>query len=372
MTRSRVSVPAVTTRRRIRRALATLAATVVLSSAIVVASVAPPAAALSGHVQGTVFRDFIQNGVYDSTPVNGVTDAPLAGVTVTAYNGAGTAVGSAVTTAAGIYDITIAPALPDGTPLRIEFTGYPAGFVDSFNGTANATSVQFRTVGATGVDFALHKTTDYSRGTSTPLLTAIQVNGSPDLDYGSTAAANAMETAIRTSTAISVVLPTNATRTVTVPSTVASSIATFGEVGAIWGLTVESLGPVAGGERFYVYASAVLRRHSGTGETASALRGIDGLYRLDVTVASNGTVTRNALVGYDLTSGSSNYGTVTRDLTDLQTAGGVQSLDSAAYPEVGKVGIGGIQYHDGKLYVVNLNDRDIWVYDVAGFGAGPA
>ena len=278
-----------------------------------------------------------------------------------------------MTTAAGTYDITIAPVLSDGTPLRIEFTGYPAGFVDSFNGTSNATSVQFTTVGATNVNFALHRTTDYSRGTSTPLLTAIQVNGSPDLDYGNTTAANAMEATIRSQPAITAVLPVNAVHTVTNPATVTNTLATFGEVGAIWGVAVQSLGTVAGGERFYVYASSVLRRHSGWGEASgSILRGIDGLYRLDVTVAANGTVTRNALVSYDLTAGAANYGTVTRDLADAQTASGVQSFDTAAYAAVGKVGIGGIQYYDGKLYVVNLNDRAVWAYDTASFGAGPA
>ena len=373
MSRARLQLPAATPFRRFQRALALVAAVMIGSSTLVVFGAAPPAAALTGHVQGMVFRDFNQNGVYNGAAVNGVTDAPMAGVTATAYNGAGSSVGSAVTTAAGTYDITIAPVLSDGTPLRIEFTGYPAGFVDSFNGTSNATSVQFTTVGATNVNFALHRTTDYSRGTSTPLLTAIQVNGSPDLDYGNTTAANAMEATIRSQPAITAVLPVNAVHTVTNPATVTNTLATFGEVGAIWGLAVQSLGTVAGGERFYVYAAASLRRHSGWGEAAnSTLRGIDGLYRLTVTVAANGTVTRNALVSYDLTAGAANYGTVARDLADAQTASGVQSFDTAAYAAAGKVGIGGIQYHDGKLYVVNLNDRAVWAYDTASFGAGPA
>jgi hypothetical protein len=372
MRRARLAAPTGSARRSLLRALGLIGAIVVTSSALVLGSGAAPATALTGHVQGVVFRDFNQNGVYDSTAVNGVTDATLAGVTATAYSAAGTAVGSAVSAASGIYDITIVPSLPDGTPLRIEFSGYPAGFIDSFNGTGNSTSVQFSTVGATGVNFALHRPTDYSRGTSTPLLTAVLTNGSPDLDYGSTTAANAMETTIRNASAITAVLPVNATPSVTVPSTVASTVATFGEVGAIWGLTMQPLGPVAGGERYYIYASSVLRRHSGWGEAAgSTLRGIDGLYRLDVTVAANGSVTRTALASYDLTAGSANYGSVTRDLTDTQTASGVQSLDTNAFAAIGTVGIGGIQYHDGKLYVVNLNDRDVWVYDASSFGAGP-
>ncbi len=371
---ARPVAPTESTRRPIWRALAMFAALFVASSSLVLASAASPAQALTGHVQGFVFRDFNQNGVYDSTAVNGVIDAQMAGVTATAYNAAGTAVGSAVSAASGQYDITVTPALPDGTPLRIEFSGYPAGFLESFNGTANATSVQFTTVGATGVNLALHRSTDYSRGTSTPLLTALHTNGSPDLEYdGNPAVTSATEATIRNAPAITAVLPVNATPTVTNPATVATTLATFGEVGAIWGLSVQSLGPVAGGERYYIYASSVLRRHSGWGENVgSTLRGIDGLYRLDVTVAANGTVTRTALARYDLTAGAANYGTVTRALGDTQSASGVQSLDTNAFAAIGTAGIGGIQYHDGKLYVVNLNDRDVWVYDVASFGAGPA
>ena len=52
-----------------------------------------------------------------------------------------------------------------------------------------------------------------------------------------------------------------------------------------WGVATQSLGHTASGDRFYIYASAVTKRHSDWGP-----KGIDGLYRLDVTVGPGGTL----------------------------------------------------------------------------------
>lgn len=375
MPRARAITPAYPTRRRLRRATALAVAAVAAASVLAVGGTADSASALSGHVQGTVFRDYNQNGVYDSTVgSDGLTDAPLKGVTATVYNTAGAAVGTAVTNAAGVYDITVSPSLPDSTRLRIQFSGYPAEFTDSFSGSGNSTSVQFTSVGATGVNFALHKTTDYSKGTTgTPLITAIQGNGSPVLNYTT----NGLNNAVRNVTALTAILPSAAVHTAS-PNT-STSLATFQEIGAVWGVAMQSLGRTAGGDRYYIYASAVTKRHSDWGP-----RGIDGLYRLDVTVASNGTVTRNGLTSYDLTATGVNYGVVNvtattttaaqgaRDLTDRNTGlSGVQSLDTGAYTAAGKVGIGGIAYDGGYLYVVNLNEKRVWRYDVTNFAQAP-
>ena len=181
--------------------------------------------------------------------------------------------------------------------------------------------------------------------------------------------------------ALTAILPSAAVYTAL--PTAATSLATFQEVGAVWGVTMQSLGHTASGDRFYIYAAAVTKRHSDWGP-----RGIDGLYRLDVTVASNGTVTRNAITSYDLTATGVNYGTVgtltslnasgvtgaqgERDLSDRSTGtAGVQSLDTGAFSAAGRVGIGGIAYDNGYLYVTNLNDKKIWRYDVTNFAAAP-
>ncbi len=331
-------------RRGLRRALAAALTALVVGTGAAVAAEPEAAEAATGRVQGTVFRDYNQNGVYNaSAGPDGLIDDPLKGVTATAYNAAGQAVGSAVTNASGQYDIAINPPLPDGTPLRIAFSGYPAGFVDSFNGSGNRTSVQFTTVGATGVDFALHKTTDYSRGTGTPIITAVHVNGNPSTDNTS-------------APAITAILPTAAVHTA--GPAAATTLATFGEVGAVWGTAIQSLGRAAdGNDYYYVYASAVVKRHSGW-----TSRGIDGLYRLKVKVTSTGVVSRTELTSYDL--GGVDFGNPTRDLADRLGTTGVQSLDAAAFGAAGTTGIGGIAYHDGRLYVVNINQRNIASYSV--------
>ncbi|MEO8093333.1 MAG: SdrD B-like domain-containing protein [Pseudolysinimonas sp.] len=312
------------------------------------AGAAAPAFAASGHVTGTVFRDFNQNGVFDAVAgSDGLVDAGLVGVTATAYDASGAAVGSNVSTSAGGYDITVTGAHVDGDPLRIVFSGYPSGFAESFSGTDNGTSVQFAVVGDVGVDFALHALTDYSTGNLTPIVTLLQANG----DYtGSFASSPAVRTA------------TPAVSTHTALPNVATDLATFGEVGAVWGETVQSLG----NGNYYLYASAVVKRHSGFGP-----QGIAGLYRLDLTVAPNGAVTRNAITSVDLSTalGAGSFGTVPRDLAAIGTPGG--TLDAAAFPAVGETGIGGIAYGNGRLYVTNLADRTVYSYDVTNFAAPP-
>lgn len=335
-------------RRRFRRALAAATVVVALSSLLAVSGSAEPAAALTGHVQGTVFRDYDTDGVYDTTASAGVTDVPLKGVTATVYNGAGAAVGSAVTTVTGTYDITVALALPDNTPLRIEFTGYPAGYTDSFHGSGSFTSVQFTRVGATGVNLALHKPTDLAKGTNTPIVTAIQANGAYN---GANSAAKAL-TAIRRTTAVN-----------TAASTATTTLATFGDVGAVWGVATQSISAT----QSYVYVAAVTKRHSGWGP-----QGVAGLYRVLVTISATGATTAGAITPYNLSgAGRPSYGTIAREFTDQVAGGAIDSVDQAAFAAAGKVGIGGIAYADGRLYVVNLADSKIWSYNVNNFAAAP-
>jgi len=348
-------------RHRLRRASATAAALALLAGAVVVGGAPTPTeAATAGHVTGTVFRDFTQNGVFDTTAVDGITDAPLAGIRATAYSKAGVAVGSATTNASGFYDINLTgvEGVSNGDPVRIQFSGattsnFPARLTDSFRGVANGTTVQFTTVGSDNVNLALHTTTDYSRGTTrSPLITAIQSNGA-STDHPN-------------SPAVTAIMPSNAVHTAT-PSA-ATTLATFGEVGAVWGTAVQWVSRSGKLDTYYVYASAVVKRHSGFGP-----RGIAGLYRMTVTVNSDtGEIIRTALRSYDLATGqgAQAFGTVVRDLADKDSsAAGIQSLDKAAYFAVGHEGIGGIAYDAGKLYVVNVHTRNVLAYDVTAFGS---
>lgn len=95
--------------------------------------VVPPGAALAApnEINGTVFLDFNGNGQ------RGASDTGVAGVTVTAYDTGGIQVNSTITLADGTYTLSV----PDGTEVRVEFTGIP---VDLRPGTVGADFLQPR------------------------------------------------------------------------------------------------------------------------------------------------------------------------------------------------------------------------------------
>lgn len=135
---------------------------VILTSGGVVAG-GPP-------IQGRVFQDFDSDGTLDFTAdaANPAVDKGVSGVEVRAFdaNGANVTVGGFTTTdATGVYTLSTSDA---GTgPYRIEFSNLPAGFQpsarasDSVDGTGVGSSVQFASAGATGVNFAVSRPSQY-------------------------------------------------------------------------------------------------------------------------------------------------------------------------------------------------------------------
>ena len=103
------------------------------------------ALAAPGELSGTIFLDADEDGAVAG-------EQGLAGVTATAYDPSGAAVGSATSDATGAYTIS---GLTDGTEYRVEFTGLPAGYTDGPSGVDSETSVTFATPEASGVDFGV-------------------------------------------------------------------------------------------------------------------------------------------------------------------------------------------------------------------------
>ena len=137
---------------------------------------------LAGTITGTVFQDYNANGTRDTgaTLPNAGGEGSLAlpvdrgvsGVTVTAYDSAGAAVGTATSDAAGAYSLTAT-----GTgPYRVEFTNLPAGFQPGVN-AAGKTAVQFVADGNTsGVDLAINIPAEYCQNNPT-IVTNCYVGG---------------------------------------------------------------------------------------------------------------------------------------------------------------------------------------------------
>jgi hypothetical protein len=117
------------------------------------AAPASAAGTTSGSVTGVVFRD------YDASGSRSAAEPGVAGVTVSAVDADGTAVGTATTAADGSYSLAVAGA--KSTSVRVEFTTLPAGSASGPKGADSGTSVQFVTLPATKVSLGVNDPADY-------------------------------------------------------------------------------------------------------------------------------------------------------------------------------------------------------------------
>jgi SdrD B-like domain/Proprotein convertase P-domain len=108
-----------------------------------------------GNVGGTVWKDFTSDGVKSAADTFG-----LAGVTVTAYDCNGTAVGTTTTDAKGQYTFTgLTPSV--STPIRLEFSNINLLYAASFAGSGNGTNVQFVKSAGCNYNLGVNNPTDY-------------------------------------------------------------------------------------------------------------------------------------------------------------------------------------------------------------------
>ncbi len=311
---------------------------VVLVTSLAVAALVPAigrsadvAFAAAGSVAGKVFDDKDMNG-----SMNG-TEAGVQGVTVSAYDATGTSVGTTTTGAGGTYTLTVASA--STTAVRVEFTT-PVGYEPSMVGTGNATSIQFVTLGATNVDYAVQIPAAYcDNNNATMSLAAACIR--PGTTSGSASSVGSVSSIGWTS------------RT-------AGTMTNFSNTGAIWGLGSDRT-------RGALWASAVVRRHAGLGPA-----GLGGLYVL------RQSSTAGVVASFDLTAAPYNlaFAATPGSFTDAArgiTNSSLLSLDAAGYSGVGRAGIGDIDVStDGQyLFVTNLHTRQIHRFALGGTAAAP-
>jgi hypothetical protein len=343
--------------RRTRRYIAGLTAVMIGASGLVVAAVPFAASAAPSDVTGLVYRDFNSNGAYDTTGGKGVPrDIGLGGVSVTAYDALGDKVGDRVKTARdGTYTLTGAAA---DQKLRVEFTDLPAGYESSFSG---GTSVQFVTAGQTDVRYAVNAPEDYSNAAAegaTPLVTPIQYAGDPSNSVYSAPGTKAKYPAI-------VATPWNAYYTNNQAAGFPSrtTLATFDQVGSIWGTAFQA-------STNSVYAAATYKRHSGLGAL-----GIGGIYRISDALALTGTLGSPTFAGGFTVQGMPIVGSnqtvdvgaaLSNTKRDLKGPSDL-STDPDAFAKAAKIGIGAITVSaDQKtLYFVNLYDRNLYSIDIS-------
>ncbi len=219
------------------------------------------AVAAPSQVTGVVFEDYNANGVKDTTSslsndgtgvVGVAVDRGVGGVTVTAYDNTGAAVGTTTSVSpSGAYVLDVASA---AGPYRIEFSGLPAGYQPSFHGPtggadSNGTSVQFVKDGNTGnVNFGILRPDNYCQNNPTIVANCYR--------FGAANAGNTNESAIYRFpySAGSDNILTTPPYDVPAPT----QLATFGQVGSTFGLAYAR-------NARRLYASAYFKKHAGFG-----------------------------------------------------------------------------------------------------------
>ncbi|MCP2638131.1 DUF5979 domain-containing protein [Microbacterium sp. HD4P20] len=356
--RRRITSKPTAGRGRWRAPLAALTAVSLAVGGVIVTTA--PAHAAPGQISGTVFRDFNANGTFDTGAAgrSGIAnDEGMAGVTVTATDGSGAFTTAALTASDGSYELDTTGF--DGTPLRVEFSGWPDGFEPSGTVAAdatNGTSVQFVEGGAEDVDFALNAPEDYAQDAA-PLVTAIQRAGSPFVAEGGTA------TSINGPAIAGTPFQRNYTGAQPGGFPDRVTLATFGEVGAVNGLAFQ---PASNS----LLAFATYKRQSGLGAL-----GLGGIYRVHDVLDENGELSDDGVVTLwlDVAALGIDVGTAQTNVERGLSSATTPTRDAHGFENTGKIGFGGVTLSpDGNtLYFVNLHDKKLYALDVSNIDAPP-
>ncbi|HMM79068.1 MAG TPA: SdrD B-like domain-containing protein [Pyrinomonadaceae bacterium] len=309
----------------------------------------------AGTYSGRVFKDFNQNGLYDTS--GGTAAAPrsvdvgVQGVTVTLYDAAGTARGTATSAANGTYSIASA-----GTgPYRIEFTGLPTGYTPSARSrtsgsgtgalptlTTNAgATVQFvPNNGSTNVNLALSGPTDYCQDNPDIVsqLYSYGANNGPDALMSVPYSAGSTRTGTENGA-----FPAAFTD-FTAPGY--TNLASAAEIGTTFGLAYDRVNKM-------IYVSAFMKRHANYGPN-----GTGAIYKVDP--ASS---TASLYVDLNTVFGANTAGANAHDTSNWYTDNG-----NVAWDAVGKTSLGGMAMSDDRanLFVMNLADRRLYKIPTSG------
>lgn len=306
----------------------------------------------AGTISGTVFNDYNSSGTFDTTATLANTgggtvgiakDVGVGGVTVTAYDGTGAAVGTATSAADGTYTLTAT-----GTgPYRIEFTTIPSGFKSSFHGADSGTTVQFVANGvSTNVNLGITRPADYCQNNPT-LVTSCYSMGNPLSSSNAPFLDVTGRAAIHTFPYASGALTTPGAL-----SPAPTSLATASQVGATWGLAYSRTSR-------QVFAGAFFKRHAGfgpgedgVGQSGASTSG-DDAGAIYVMNASGGLATTFTVPGAT---------TNAHDTTNYDRDNGNIGWDA-----VGKTSLGGLAISDdgATLYAMNLENRTLYALDAA-------
>jgi SdrD B-like domain len=310
---------------------------------------------VAAQIQGKVFRDFNANGKFDSTAA--FKEVGLKGISVTAYNAAGTAVGTTTTNTTGNYTI----AGVSGA-LRVEFTGMSAYDFPAPKGTNSKTSIQFVTAPTTGISYGVNYPSEYVETTNPSVYVPCYNNGNP-LGGGNAGTKDWF-----------VKFPYG-----NMDYDAPTAHVDGATIGTTYGVAYSK-------QAGKVFTSAFLKRHTGFGTLGSGgiyvidtnLTATTAFYDLDAhsyaTRCASGCPTYGVGSSFNITTDAAGFqvlnyvgnglGVVGTNVErGLPSATTDPSNDAAAYDQVGKVGLGDLDVSDdGKtLFTTNLYDRKLYL-----------
>ena len=297
---------------------------------LVTVGVTPVAGCAGTELGGTVFHDASANGI------NEIGEQGASGVTVRAYNTAGTLVSTQTTSTAGVYKFT---GLTSGQPYRLEYTWADAYLKSGAAGTGSGTSIQFVNLGNCVANFGVNFPPNYCQTNNPYVVTPCYINGDP-----TAAAVGPLD--------VMVTFPYKAANYdfgVVARTVAPTHVATASEIGATWAVAYQKTSK-------YAFASATMRRFSGFGPL-----GTGGIYKMNMTTPTAPVVSNwinVKLIGI-------NTGNDTRSAAvanKLSTAPGTPAWDAEAFNQVGKVGIGGMDFNErgDSLWLINLADKKLY------------
>ncbi|NOT62239.1 MAG: HYR domain-containing protein, partial [Acidobacteria bacterium] len=291
----------------------------------------------AGPITGVVYQDYNDNGRRDTaatiTNADGTQlpvafDRGVAGVTVTAYAADGSEAGSATTGADGAYSINASGS----GPYRLEFTNLPAGYFPSVVGDNSRTNVRFISgATASNQDYGIVLPAAYCQDNPT-LITACYVGGNQSgSDPVIVSFPNSAGTSRQTGG-----LPVD-----DFDQPVHGNLVNSNQVGTVWGLAY------ARGSRT-LYASSFMKKHAGFGPG-----GPGAIYQIN---PANGATSVFVNAGAAVGANPHNQADFDRD------------NGNTAWDAVGKVSFGGVALNGAEtvLYAMNLNDRRIYGFPIAG------
>ncbi len=290
-----------------------------------------------GQVTGTVFRDFNSNGTKQATAT--FTEPGVAGISVKAFNAAGTQVGATSTTASdGTYTIAGVSG-----PVRVEFSNLPSAYFSGPVGSLSNTSVQFLTAPNTA-NLGINVPDDYCQA-NPKVVIPCYVEGNVDGHTLVTFPYSYTDDIDGNINAVTTAFPS---RTSTLGPT---AIAENSDFGTSYGIAYDRLNQD-------IYVGAYIKRKARLSTIGNQSPG--AIYKLDNPASA--TPVKSLYVDLNVVfptvAGANPHPIATTNWND----------DTLTVAKVFKLGLGDIEISKDftKLYAVNLNDKKLYQIPTSG------